>query len=106
MKPEDILPGNPTPVADPILVADPEPAPASGTVHCGFCACLLTQSKGQVLDMSRKAMSYRDTALVIADLRRDSAAHQERAEKYERELAALKTEMAKSAPLTSHGGRW
>jgi|SRR5712671_3285581 len=92
MNPEDVLPPDPTPIVVPIVPPAPVPLreernPTS--VICEFCQCKITTARGQVLDRSPKALGYLDTDIVIRDLRRDSAAHQRRAEELQAKVNAL-----------------
>jgi hypothetical protein len=93
MDPKDLLPsGEETPVAE-VVITRPTEAEDRATaeriglmrgephsITCGFCECKLTPVRGQVLDMSSKAIGYRDTVIVIRDLRREIQTQKERAE--------------------------
>ena len=103
MKVEDVLP---SPVVEPLPPVADDPTPEPGEVFCGFCKCKLTQSKGQVLDMSAKAIGYLDTTLVIRDLRRDLRDEIDKRKKVEDERDALKPKDENKPSLTPGQDRW
>ncbi len=80
MTPDDLLP--PTPTNEPPSPG-PEPTPAAGNIHCGFCKTEITRARGEIIALGPRAKQLRDNADELEDANRDIAELKTRIEELE-----------------------